>query len=76
MEQDKLTTKRVSSESEAGQAIVQNDTDVAAMRVQLNKQALDAKQADDFDAFSKAQIALDNLGKADAQANQQRTDQH
>lgn len=76
LEQDKLTSKRVSSESEAGQAIVQNDTDVAAMRVQLNKQALDAKQADDFDAFSKAQIALDNLGKADAQANQQRTDQH
>lgn len=76
LEQDKLVRKRVSSESETGQAIVQNDTDVAAMRVQLNKQALDAKQADDFDAFSKAQIALDNLGKADAQANQQRTDQH
>ncbi|CAD9197235.1 tape measure protein [Acinetobacter bohemicus] len=76
LEQDGLISKRVSSESEAGQAIVQNDTDVAAMRVQLNKQALDAKQADDFDAFSKAQIALDNLGKADAQANQQRTDQH
>lgn len=76
LEQDKLTSKRVSSESEAGQAIVQNDTDVAAMRVQLNKQALDAKQVDDFDAFSKAQIALDNLSKADAQANQQRTDQH
>ena len=76
LEQDGLTSKRVVSEKEAGQAIVQNDTDVAAMRVQLNKQALDAKQADDFDAFSKAQIALDNLGKADAQANQQRTDQH
>ncbi|KAB0650730.1 tape measure protein [Acinetobacter bohemicus] len=76
LEQDGLISKRVSSESEAGQAIVQNDADVAAMRVQLNKQALDAKQADDFEAFSKAQIALDNLGKADAQANQQRTDQH
>ncbi|MBO6228793.1 MAG: hypothetical protein J6N68_14215, partial [Shewanella sp.] len=69
LQQDALLNKHVVSEKEAGQAIVQNDADVAAMRVRLNKQALDARQVDDFEAFASAKLQIDGLSSVQEQAN-------
>ncbi len=74
--EQQFNSGRVSNDQATSRAIVQNETDVAAERTRLNDVVNKARQVGDFDTYSKAQLALDNLGKVDAQANQQRIDQH
>ena len=76
IEEKKLVQDRVVATQETGNVIVQNEAFIASEKVRLNDAANAALKSGDFEAYSQAKLGLDDVGNAQAQASQQRVEQH
>lgn len=76
LKEKELGVERVAASKEATGGVVQNEAFIASEKVRLNDVANAALKAGNFEAYSQAKLDLDALGIAQAQANQQRVDQH
>ena len=76
VKEKELGVERVAASKEATGGIVQNEAFIASEKARLNDVANAALKAGNFEAYSQAKLDLDALGNAQAQANQQRVNQH
>ena len=75
-QEGKLNQDRIVDSQEVGKSVVHDEEYIASERIRLNEAANRAKRSGDFEAYSQAKLAIDNLKNAHVQADQERTNQY